>query len=135
MPIETVGPSQYEREQDVLRQYDGAERVSLLSSAEFVAVAPGATGEEPVYVFVEWAPQIVERPYPGSAIWRAVIERYLAQPRCGDPAFRVLRPIVEDCLRRFPSLDTWLRWANHERVIPEAPLRKEASWRSIVWPW
>jgi hypothetical protein len=135
MAIEAAERSRIEHEHDVLQRYDGVERVALLSLAEFVAIAPGTTGDEPVYVFIEWAPQMVERPYPGSAIWRAAIERYLAQPRDGDPTYQALRPVVEDCLRRFPSLDAWLRWANRERVVPETRRREKVSWRTIIWPW
>lgn len=128
----------YESIQDVLRRLDGVERVELLPRASLVAIAPGASVEEPVYVFVEWAPSVIERPYPGSAIWRAALQHYLDRPRPDDPAYHALRPIVEGCLARFPDLAAWLRWLDRERTVPEAPPGDRAHqyiWPGIMWPW
>jgi hypothetical protein len=127
---------QAERDQEILRQYDGVERVALLPYASFIAVVPGTDAEEPAYVFIEWAPDVIERPYPGSAIWRAALERYLAHPRDDDPTYRALRPVVMEGLDRFPSLEAWLRWADRERVVPTAARpRRRPSWPTILWPW
>ena len=72
---------QHTEQREDLRNIDGEERVPFLSQAHMIAIAPGTPQEDhlegPTYVFIEWAPGIVERPYPGSAIWRAVLERSL----------------------------------------------------------
>jgi hypothetical protein len=105
---------------------DGAERVALLPRAAFIAVAPGSTDkDEPPYVFIGWTRDAVERPYPGTTIWRAVLERYLDAPHPDDPGHAIVRTLVGDALARFPSLDAWLWWSDHgchrttRRVEPE----------------
>ena len=100
-----------ESELAVRRAYEGEERVPLLGLAEFLAVVPGFDPEEPVYVFIQWAPGIVERPYPGTAIWRASLDRYLAS----DSTKPALRPLVAKSLEHFQTLEAWLRWADFER--------------------
>lgn len=81
--IEQRGEHQKEREQrDAL---EGIERIALLPLARHVALVPGATAHEPPYVFIEWAPGAIERPYPGTAIWRAVLSRYLAEQGTSHP--------------------------------------------------
>jgi hypothetical protein len=138
--MRSIAP-QYDRsesEQEILRRLDGVERAALLPYANLVAIAPGPDAEEPVYVFIEWSPDAIERPYPGSAVWRAALERYLAHPRDDDPTFRALAPIVQACLQRFPSLDAWIRWSDHERLRPTASHgshTKRFSWPGILWPW
>jgi|GEM_PF-3060821 len=131
--------SQFERvrgEREYLRQLEGVERVALLPYASHVAIAPGTSAEEPPYVFIEWAPGGVERPYPGTTIWRAVLERYLTEPHDQDPASAALRQIVAESLRRFSSLDAWLRWVDHERLAPAPGERAHRfAWPTIVWPW
>lgn len=132
----TPQDARIESEQETLRRLDGVERAPLLPYAVLVAIAPGTSVEEPPYVFIEWTPDVIERPYPGSAVWRAALEQYLAHPRDEDPTYRALAPIVAVCLERFPSLDAWLRWADRERTVPDAPPEKRSSaWHAIVWPW
>jgi hypothetical protein len=118
--------NQRARERDTLRDLDGAERVAALPLARMVALAPGAQGEEePSYVFIAWSPDAIECACPGSALWRAVLAQYLAKgaqrglPRSTDDGDAPIREAVMRDLRRFPSLDVWLRWRDHDRSVPE----------------
>jgi hypothetical protein len=136
--MDSIAPQVERSESEVLRRLDGVERVALLPYARLVAIAPGRDVQQPVYVFIEWVPGLIERPYPGSAIWRAALEHYLAQPRDGDPTFAALAPIVRACLERFPSLEAWIRWSDYERILPTAwygGQPKRFSWPGIIWPW
>jgi len=142
---------QFAAQREDLRQIDGADRVPLLPHAHMIAVAPGVSHDErsddPVYVFIEWAPGMVERPYPGSAIWRAVLEQSLEhwQSQEGESGegraqntdnvsvyahvddvddehadqqpSDLFRSAIQADLARFPSLDAWLRWRDHDRVV------------------
>lgn len=137
-PMEQQG--QYGTERDRLRQLEGVERIDLLPLAEHVALTPGTLADEPAAVFIEWAPGAVERPFPGTAIWRAVLERFLRTARPDDRQWGILRPIIAGNLDRFPSLDAWLRWADHERMVARADLAAPGRLRpeptlGIVWPW
>jgi hypothetical protein len=119
---------------------DGVERAPFVPLARLVAVSHGTTVEEPPYVWVEWSPGILERPYPGSAVWRAALQHYLLRPTGNDPAAHLLRPIIAACLERFPTLESWMRWTNQQRVVPEAgttPRRRHAwlLWPTGSWPW
>ena len=96
-------------EQELLAQLDGVERAPFVPLAWLVAVSPGTSVEEPPYVWVEWSPGLVERPYPGSAVWRVALQHYLLRPTIGDPAAHLLRPIIAACLERFPTLESWMR--------------------------
>lgn len=142
---------QHTEQREDLRQIDGVERVPFLSQAPMIAIAPGTAQEDhsegPTYVFIEWAPGIVERPYPGSAIWRAVLERSLdhlddqtrehahAPEHAEDASHNggavnrgvwdaesqshdYFRSAIEADLARFQSLEMWFRWRDHERVVP-----------------
>lgn len=129
-------PGQHQMQREQLDELEGVERIALLPLALHVALAPGATADEPPYVFVEWAPGAIERPYPGTAIWRAVLSQYLIgqsgnSPVNNDPARDSIRHVVAESLERFSSLDAWIRWADHERV-PAADSRVTADERARV---
>jgi hypothetical protein len=96
-------------------QLEGIERIALLPRAEFLAVTVGGEIDAPVVVFIGWGGEVVERAYPGTAIWRAAIERYLAGPISTDPGDPIVRAAAEESLIRFPTLDRWLAWEEHER--------------------
>lgn len=114
---------------------DSAERVPLLPFARMVAFTTGLPNEEPTYVVIEWAPGIVERPYPGTPLWRAVLERWLvsisapetvptsAPTSAERPSTAsddtLLRQAVRVDLDRFPSFEAWLHWRDVTRVVPE----------------
>jgi len=106
--------SQHEQAVATRRAIEGEDRIPLLSAAEVIAVSAGA-GDEPPYVFICWSAEIAERPYPGTAIWRAAIERYLASPVRNAAAEEIIRPLVASSLARFDSLEAWLHWMDHER--------------------
>jgi hypothetical protein len=104
-----------------------AERVPLLPFARMVAFTTGLPNEEPAYVVIEWAPGIVERPYPGTPLWRAVLEQWLAHISAPTSAERpsttpddtLVRQAVCVDLERFPSFEAWLHWRDVTRVVPE----------------
>jgi hypothetical protein len=114
---------------EAYRQYDGEERVPLLPFAHSISWAPPVpmdddAEQEPVYVWIEWAPDVMERPLPGSALWRAALTRVAGRmPEAS--------PVIEDDLRRFPDFASWLRWRDHDRrpsgVMPATALRA-ARW-------
>lgn len=129
--MDTISPTQdVESEGEARRQLDGVERIPFLASAEFLGLTVGAEAEEPVTVFIGWAANLVERPYPGTAIWRAAIESFLRSAPTGDPTQPFLRRAALLSLDRFPSLDRWLRWYDHERPEPEG--RRSGS-PAAVW--
>lgn len=103
---------------ELLRRYDGAERVPLLPFAQLVAIAPQAREDEPTGVEIVWASGSVEHPVPGSSLWRAALERYLAEPERGDPADSILRAQVRHSLERYPDLETWWRWVRSGWTAP-----------------
>ncbi|MDE3151236.1 MAG: hypothetical protein KGL93_03220 [Gemmatimonadota bacterium] len=126
------------REEIVRREMDGAERVPLLARAHMVALAPPVEGSEPVYVYVEWTPGQIERPVPGSAVWRAVLDAYLAVDHPTQPQESLVRAAVRASRDRFPSLEHWFRWRDEERrTSRERPAdpKQGLRWTSIRWPW
>jgi hypothetical protein len=108
-------PGQHESAQNELRQLDGIERVGLLPIARMIAVCAGLPDNDPAYVFIEWEPTVVETPYPGSAVWRAVLEQLLRTSGDEEPSFRSIRHALQVDLERFPSLEEWLHWRDHGR--------------------
>lgn len=119
------------------REVEGETRVPLLPLAYALAWAPPAPStdeadEEPLYVWIEWAPDLMERPYPGSALWRAALERIAARVPAASP-------LVEDALRRFPTLESWLRWQDHDRRPSREPSPSARAARfpgvPLWWPW
>lgn len=94
---------------DLVRQYDGVERIPLLPLARFVTLAPSTDPGQPVDVTIEWAPDRIEKPLPGSALWRAVLEGRLGRPMSRDPLERLVRRQIIASLDRYPDLETW--WA------------------------
>jgi hypothetical protein len=116
--VDTIGQYQSaEAEREARRRIEGVERIPLLESAEFVALTVGTEPEEPVTVFIGWYSELTERPYPGTAIWRAAVERFLRAAPTGNSGERQVRIAAEASLDRFPSLDRWLTWADHERPV------------------
>lgn len=102
-------------EQEARRQLEGVERIARLARADFLAVTVGDSPDAPAIVFIGWTAELVERTYPGTAIWRAAIERYLASTPNGDPGDPLVRAMARESLTRFPTLDRWLSWLDHER--------------------
>lgn len=130
---DAIVSSQHAQAVATRRALEGEERIPLLSAAEVIAVSAGA-GDEPPYVFICWTADIAERPYPGTALWRAAMGRYLASPVRNVAAEDIIRPLVESALARFDSLETWLRWMDHARdrsaAAVSAPDSKDAHPRS-----
>lgn len=124
--------SQSEQAVATRRALEGEERISLLPAAEVIAVSAGS-GDEPPYVFICWTAEIAERPYPGTALWRAAVERYLASPARNAAADAIIRPLVESALARFDSLEAWLRWMDHERPRDADASRKTPA--TVEGPW
>ena len=112
------------RAQELLRRHDGAELVPLLESARLIAVAPAQERDAPVYVEILWA-RGLDRPIPGSTLWRAAVERRLAEPSGGGPAEEILRRQLRESLERFPSLEVYWEWVRSGwRSAP----RRKARW-------
>lgn len=101
------------------RFIEGVDRVPLLDLAEGVIVGPPRSPDEPPLVLIEWTPAHVERPQPGSVLWRAVIEREIAAPVDNpDPiAFERVEQLRRS-LRRWPDLDTWWAWLRTGWLAP-----------------
>lgn len=108
-------------EQAARRQLEGEERVGLLHTADFLAVTVAGSPHGPSVVFIGWSETLVEQAYPGTAIWRAALERFLRTPPSQDPADELVRRSAVESLARFQSLEDWLRWSDHEREREVAP--------------
>jgi hypothetical protein len=119
------------------RRLDGVERVPVLPFAHMLAVAPAVEPDDPAYVFIEWTPGQVERPIPGSALWRAALNEYLATADPSEPQAPQLRMAVAQSLAHFPSLEAWFRWRDHDRRPPREPPphRARLGWSRLRWPW
>jgi hypothetical protein len=118
---------------DARREYDGEARVVWLPCARSLSWAPpaptaDATEQEPIYVWIEWMSGTVERPFPGSSLWRATLARIA--DRVPSAA-----PMIEDELRRFPDFESWLHWRDRERRPPAPPMRDEAPRLLLRWSW
>jgi hypothetical protein len=105
----------------LLARYDGAERIPDLGSSRLVMIAPSASADDPVAVTIEWAQGTIERPLPGSALWRAVLERRLEAQRDGDPGAAAVQHQIRRSLERFPDLETWWHWVRTGWTAPPAP--------------
>lgn len=97
------------------RQLEGGERVRLLRTADFLAVTVAGSPDGPSVVFIGWSATLLEQAYPGTAIWRAALERFLRTPPTNDPAAALVRRSAAESLARFESLESWLAWCAHER--------------------
>ena len=97
------------------RQLEGEERVRLLHTADFLAVTVAGSPDGPSVVFIGWSATLVEQAYPGTAIWRAAIERFLRTLPTNDPADALVRRNAAKSLARFASLESWLAWCDHGR--------------------
>lgn len=120
------------------RQLDGVERAPLVPFAHMLAVAPAVELDEPAYVFIEWTPGQVERPTPGSAVWRAAIYQFLNATDPHEPQELAVRAAIANNLVQFPSLDAWFRWRDSERRPKrESPRRPPAhlGWSRLRWLW
>lgn len=118
--MDTISPSRGDRsEVEVRRELEGVERIPFLPSAEFLGVTAGAEPQDPVTVFICWRDDLVERPYPGTAIWRAALESFLRAPPTDDNAQPFVRDAAQCSLDRFPTLERWLKWFDHERPEPD----------------
>jgi len=114
--MDSVGPRYgAEGERETRRQVEGVDRVPYLPSAGFLAVTVGSETGDPVVVFIGWHDDVVETPFPGTALWRAAVEGFLRAPLGVDPAEPLVRAAAIESLDRFPSLDRWLSWYDHER--------------------
>jgi hypothetical protein len=123
----TVSPA------DARREYDGEGRVPWLPCARSLSWAPPAPAadaaeQEPIYVWIEWTPGTVERPLPGSCLWRAALARIADRV----PA---AAPVIEDELRRFPDFESWLYWRDRERRPSATPTRVQVPRLLLRWPW
>jgi hypothetical protein len=133
-----VGPyasGRYAAELESRQRLEGEERAALLPHAEYVAVAP-ASDDEPPDVFIRWSGDAIEHPYPGTAIWRGALEWYLQHPPANSVVERIAHPQISDALVRFPSLEAWLWWMDHERRPPDGRLAPTPTvWPAVPWPW
>lgn len=116
---------------DLVRQYDGAERIPLLLLARFVTLAPSTDPRQPVDVTIEWAPDRVEKPLPGSALWRAVLESRLARPMTRDPVERLIRRQIIGSLDCYPDLETWWSGLRQGWTAPPRPERAPDRGRGL----
>jgi hypothetical protein len=137
--METTGPHYgAESEREARRQLEGEERVALLPSADFLAVTAGSEPGDPVVVFIGWTPGLVEHAYPGTAIWCAAVRKFLRSPTTHNPGESVVRGTAAESLERFPTLDRWLSWYDHERQARSArranrPKRQPTFWIGRLW--
>ena len=126
-----------ESERQARRQLEGTERVALLPSAAFLAVTVASEPGDPVVVFIGWSDAITEHAYPGTAIWQAAIRSFLASPSTGDYAEPIVRKAAAESLERFPSLERWLAWYDHERQARGERRRRSGesapSWNPLFW--
>ena len=118
MPHHEPSPESQARARELLERYDGAERVARLPLALFIAIAPSADPDHPVFVEVTWEPGVVERPPAGSSLWRAALTNRLAQSPRPDHYDALLRGEIERSLSRFPDLETWWAWLRTGWLAP-----------------
>lgn len=97
-------------ELELLARYDGRQRVAALESAAWITLAPSQAADDPVAVTIQWSPGVVERPLPGSALWRAVLRRRLEVAAEGGVESAVVRSQIRRSLERFPDLESWWHW-------------------------
>jgi hypothetical protein len=132
--METIDPRyRAEAERAARHEIEGEERVGQLPSAEFLALSVGSEPGDPVVVFIGWTMDVVENAYPGTAIWRAAVSRFLASPATGDPAEAVVRAAAADSLEHFPNLERWLAWHDHERAVRAERRAKKRGNRRRFW--
>jgi hypothetical protein len=138
LPAEGPREEHHLRALELLRRYDGGERISQLPFAQLVSIAPAADEDDPVAVQIVWSPGAIEHPFPGSSLWRAVLERHLDRPPDDGPADRVLRAQIERSLERYPDLESWWHWLRTGWTAPPKPegaRRGKRAERSTGWPW
>lgn len=130
--METNGS--YDRAESVRqarRQLEGEERVHQLPGADFIAVSVGSERGDPVVVFIGWRADLVEQAYPGTAIWCAAVRRFLRSPTTHNSGESIVRAAAAESLERFPSLDRWLSWYDHERQARTERRANRRSRRSV----
>ncbi len=117
---------------ELVRRYDGADRIPQLSGARLVVVSAASSADDPVAALIQWTADAFERPAPGSALWRAILERRLAEPPVADPADQVLRDQILRSLERWPNLETWWHWLRTGWTAPPkfTPSSADAGRRS-----
>ena len=123
---------------ELLRRYDGAERIPHLPFAQVVLIAPAAGEDDPVHVEIVWSPGAIEHPFPGSSLWRAVLRRHVERPSNGDPRDRVLREQIQRSLQRSPDLESWWHWLRTGWTAPPRPEGSDEgrhAERGSGWPW
>ena len=125
------GPSQTDPNADLARQYDGIERMPLLAHAEFITLAPSTDPNQPVDVTIAWGLDRVEKPLPGSALWRTVLENRLARQITPDPAERLIRHQILRSLDRYPDLVSWWAWVQNGWTAPPKPTPRPDQRRSL----
>ena len=118
MPEDDRSPENRERARELIERHDGADRVALLPLAWLVTVSPSADTAHPVFVDIVWQPGQRQQPVPGSALWRAALQRRLAELKDPDPLERVLRNQIERSVERFPDLESWWRWLRTGWLAP-----------------
>jgi hypothetical protein len=105
-------------ELELLARYDGTERIAALASARLIMLAPANATDDPVAVTIQWASGAMERPLPGSALWRATLWRHLAMAGPDDPTTDVVRRQIRRSLERFPDLESWWHWVRTGWTAP-----------------
>jgi len=102
------------------RALDGADRVAWLPLAATVIVGPPREPDEPASVIIEWEPGRVERPVPGSTLWRAAVGREvrrLEEEAAGAPE-ELLADRLSRAAERWPDIDTWWAWLRTGWLAP-----------------
>jgi hypothetical protein len=108
--------------------------VALLPHARVVVSAPSLDPDEPAMVVIEWEAGVTERAVPGSALWRAALERHLAQPGNSGPENRIVREQIQRALARLPSIEAWFDWPRSGWLMPPHqedephPRRRHRPW-------
>jgi hypothetical protein len=124
-------PSDLSAEQ--FRQIDGADRVPFLPFAMVVTVGPGQFPEEPAHVLIEWTPNAVQQPTPGSALWRAAIERELSREKRDEFGEDLLAEQLRASLDRYPMMETWWAWVRAGWTAPPKPARRARRSHPLRW--
>lgn len=101
------------------RALDGAGRVAWLPLAATVIVGPPREPDQAASVIIEWGPGRVERPVPGSTLWRAVIEREVRRlEEEAGVAAQLLADRLSRAAERWPDIDAWWAWLRTGWLAP-----------------
>ena len=98
-----------------------------------VTVGPGRFPEEPAHVLIEWKPNTVEQPTPGSALWRAAIEQELSREKRDEPGEDFLAQQLRASLDRYPMMETWWAWVRTGWTTPPKPAPRRERPHPLRW--